>query len=324
MDSASPTSWDIIRYAADPLSTAREWSELPEDDRRRRAVQAAQAYDLPPLWSLTQAHLTLFGRAGASASNRTLRTYKQGIARYLDFAQSRAVSLLRPSRDSGALYIRTLEAEGLAPSTVQVHLAAARALYKALRWAGVTDRDPLSDLKPAPEKTAPWDKRQPYREDELRRLLQFASLRDRVLILLCAHGGLRISEAVALHWEDVQLAAGQLTVTGKGGKVRQVRLSKSLKGELLPLRDQAQPGDQEPVIGASQTAARERLRKLCQESGVRYLGWHAMRHYAGTRLTRQTGNLEHAARHLGHSSLETTRIYAKWADSALDEALEGW
>ncbi|MFT2720330.1 site-specific integrase [Deinococcus sp. A31D244] len=64
-----------------------------------------------------------------------------------------------------------------------------------------------------------------------------------------------------------------------------------------------------------------------QRAGRRALrdrGWHAFRHYAGTRLVRQTGSLEHAARHLGHASLETTRVYAKWSDTALPDALASW
>ena len=79
-----------------------------------------------------------------------------------------------------------------------------------------------------------------------------------------------------------------------------------------------------PVIGASQTAARQRLRLIAERAGTRYLGWHAFRHYAGTRIVKQTGNLEYAARHLGHSSIETTRVYAKWSDRALDDALASW
>ncbi|UQN09002.1 tyrosine-type recombinase/integrase [Deinococcus sp. QL22] len=47
---------------------------------------------------------------------------------------------------------------------------------------------------------------------------------------------------------------------------------------------------------------------------TRYRGWHAFRHSAGTRLVRQTGSLKYAAHHLGHSSIETTRVYAKWSD----------
>ncbi|WP_237724998.1 tyrosine-type recombinase/integrase [Deinococcus alpinitundrae] len=78
------------------------------------------------------------------------------------------------------------------------------------------------------------------------------------------------------------------------------------------------------MIGATQTAARQRLRLLAKKAGVTYRGWHALRHYAGTRLVAQTGSLEHAARHLGHSSIETTRVYAKWSDQTLNDALAGW
>ncbi len=38
----------------------------------------------------------------------------------------------------------------------------------------------------------------------------------------------------------------------------------------------------------------------------------------------QTGSLEHVARHLGHAQIETSRIYAKWSDETLREALSKW
>src|SRR5690606_40986826 len=61
-------------------------------------------------------------------------------------------NLLRPSRDAGVVYLRRLEA-GLkpdgtpaprppSPATLQVKLAAARTLYRALRWAGATEARP--------------------------------------------------------------------------------------------------------------------------------------------------------------------------------------
>ena len=49
-----------------------------------------------------------------------------------------------------------------------------------------------------------------------------------------------------------------------------------------------------------------------------------VRHYAGTRLLQQTRSLEHVARHLGHAQIETSRIYAKWSDETLREALSAW
>ncbi|MGX9688621.1 tyrosine-type recombinase/integrase [Deinococcus wulumuqiensis] len=252
-------------------------------------------------------------------SLRTARAYREGIIRFLAHAQTRTVNLLRPGRDAGAVYVRSLETEGLKPASVRVHLAAARALFRALRWAGVTEADPFSDSKPAKDKVAPWDKRSPYSEDEVAALLAHAPLRDRVLILLCAHGGLRISEALALRWDEVE--AGSLLVrAGKGGKSRRVTLSRTLATALADFR----PGQSaDLVVGGTQEAARKRLARIARLAGMESKGFHAFRHYAGTRIAGSLG-LEDAARHLGHSSIETTRVYAKWADTALGNELRNW
>ena len=309
----------IVTYQGDPLAGARGWTELNPEERRRRAVLAAQHLDREVLWSLTEAHTSLYGSAGVKMSVRTRRSYKEGVGKFLDHAEKTGVGLIRPERDAGPMYIRTLEANGLSPSSVRVHLAAVRALFRALRWAGATVLDPFSDARPAKDKTAAWDKRQPYTDDEVQALTKMAGPRDQALILLCAHGGLRIEEALSLAWTDVDLPGAVLTVrNGKGGKQRRVTLTPSLVSTLKTLPQEGL------VIGASQTAARQRLRLIAERAGTRYLGWHAFRHYAGTRIVRQTGNLEYAARHLGHSSIETTRVYAKWSDRALDDALASW
>ena len=115
---------------------AGRWASLSEEDRRRRAVEAAAARDVDALWSLTEAWLTLYGASGAKVSVNTPQAYERGV-RVLVEAWA-GENLLRPSRDAGALWLRGLEAEGLSPSTLRVRLAAAKALYKALRWAGAT------------------------------------------------------------------------------------------------------------------------------------------------------------------------------------------
>lgn len=308
-------------YRGGALDGARTWADLHADERKRRATVAAQYKDAAALWSLTEAHTFLYGSAGGSLSPRTARAYREGVRRFVSYAEQAGVSLIRPEQDAGPLYARTLEGQQLAPSSVRVHLAAARALYRALRWAGVTAFDPFSDTKAAKDKTAAWDKRQPYTESEVRALLEASGPRDRALILLCAHGGLRIMEALALTWADVQ--GDTLTVRhGKGGKLRRVACSPTLSAA-LDLWGSIGRTSGGLVIGGGQTAARERLRLLCTRAGVAYKGWHAFRHYAGTRLAASAG-LENAARHLGHASIETTRVYAKWGDASLKNALADW
>jgi integrase/recombinase XerC len=149
-------------------------------------------------------------------------------------------------------------------------------------------------------------------------MLEYSSDVDRVLVLLCGHGGLRVSEAVALEWGDVD--KDTLTVRkGKGNKQRRVNISHALYEALGKL-----PRNNDRVLPFTDTRARARLRNLANRANVNYKGAHALRHYAGTRLHNDTGSLEHVARHLGHSSLETTRVYAKWSDSVLKDTLANW
>jgi len=50
----------------------------------------------------------------------------------------------------------------------------------------------------------------------------------------------------------------------------------------------------------------------------------ARRHYRGTRLMRDTGDLDTVARVLGHRSIETARVYAKWCDQGAKTAIGRW
>lgn len=317
----------VVPYRGVGVDRARAWVDLPDDARRRCAVEACRDHDTEALWDLTDAHLTLYGRAGATVSPYTRRNYRQGVVALV--ATWRQENLLRPRRDAGALWLRTMEDAGLKPSTVTVRLAGARALYAALRWAGATELDPLRDAHPAKDTVPAWEKRHPYAEDEIRRLIMFSSGDDQALVLLGAHAGLRVSEMLALRWDDIDLTRRQLVVrNGKGGKPRTVAMSRSLTAALADLRETG-----ERVVGneasyvlpyRSTVAAWKRLNKVCMRAGVAPRGIHSLRHAAGTRVVQETGSLEEAAHHLGHASIETTRVYAKWSNKKLKATVGEW
>lgn len=224
--------------AGDALTAARRWIDWDPSERRRRAAEACRDRDAELLWELTEAVMVLYGRAGARVSAHTCKAYRSGITALMLSWQH--VPLLHPTRDHAALWLRDMEAAGLAPKTVTVRLAAGRALYRALRWAlnsgnekDAGGPDPFKDVRPAADPTPAWAKRQPYSQADVDRLLAVATGSDRLLILLTAHGGLRVSEALALTAADVDLIDERLTVRkGKGGKMRQVRLSRTLADEL--------------------------------------------------------------------------------------------
>jgi integrase/recombinase XerC len=309
---------DVPRITS--FDRAKTWSDLSSEERKRRAVLAIRDQDADTLWTLTEAYLTLHGSSGTAISPRTLKAYRWAVNRYLTYARTQAVNLLRASSSDGVRFVRTVEAEGLSASSTRVQLAGVRLFYAALRWADATQAAPFNDVKPVREKTAAWDKRSPYTHDEVQALLEHADARMQALILLCAHGGLRISEALAVRRADINLDGRELTVRhGKGGKQRRVVIGDTLIRALNRLPEQ--PGS---LIGGSYPAAVERLRRLCLRAGVAYRGYHALRHYAGTRLTREGASLDDVARHLGHSVLETARIYAKWSDDSLRRRIGQW
>lgn len=309
----------LNRYRVSALDRARNWNDLEAGERRRRAVVAARDKDKDALWSLTEAYLVLNGASGTGVSPRTLKAYRWATDRFLTYAGEQAFTLLSPASGDGVRFIRTVEAGGLSPASTRVQLAGVRLLYSALRWAEATQVSPFADVRPVRDKTAAWDKRSPYREEEITALLAHADPRMGTLLLLCAHGGLRISEALALEWRDVQLDAGELLVrSGKGGKQRRVVLGKSLVQALEKV------GLEGRVIGGSYPAAVERLRRLCARTNIPYRGYHALRHAAGTRLVKEGASLDDVARHLGHSALETARIYAKWSDDVLRRRMAQW
>ncbi|WP_026299098.1 tyrosine-type recombinase/integrase [Deinococcus aquatilis] len=306
-------------YRGSALDRAKGWNDLLPEERKRRAVEAARDQDAEALWTLTEAYLTLHGASGTSTSPKTLKAYRWAVVKFLTYAGDQAVNLLRATSGDGVRFIRTVEAGGLSPSSTRVQLAGVRLLYAALRWAEATQAAPFSDVKPVRDKTAAWDKRQPYTDAEVQALADGGDPRMRVLVLLCAHAGLRVSEALALTWNDVQLDARELRVLfGKGGKQRHVVFGETLRTALLALKSEGH------VVGGSYPAAVERLQRLCARTGVPYRGHHALRHAAGTRLMREGASLDDVARHLGHSALETARIYAKWSDESLRRRIGQW
>lgn len=333
-DSADRPGTALDRFRGDALTRAASWAGLPPDDLRRRAAKAANARDVDELWALTEAYLFLHGSKGARVSRHTLRTYRRGVVDVLEAWHGE--NLLRPSRDAGVLYMRRLEsgdghAEAPKPATLQVKLAAARTLYRALRWAGATEARPFEDVRVAKDPTPPWEKRRPYGDDEVEALLALADDAERAMVLLGAHGGLRIGEMADLRWSDLDLAKSVLRVrSGKGGKAASVRMTRRLREALVELRRHGEADhrqrDAALVLPWGADHARRRFRRLCARAGVDYrtAGVHGLRHGAGTRYYRQTKDLGRVAAHLRHADIQTTRIYAKIDTAAIGDDIEEW
>lgn len=312
---------DLIRAAnSSLLQRTRDLATLGEEELRRFAAEAARDRDAGALWALTEAHLTLHGSSGSRVSSHTLSAYRHSVAALLsDWAGE---NLLRPSRNAGVLWVRELEGR-YKSATVRVYLAGAKALYAALRWSGASEAVPFADVKVAVDKTPAWEKREAYTRTEVDWLERCSEGPTYLIILLGAHGGLRVSEMTALRWEHVDLGDGSLrVVAGKGGKTARVYLTPTLAKALEATPPEERTGFVLPC--RSRQSVYERLESACKQARVRFKGVHALRHASGTRLKEETGDLALVADHLRHNSMDTARGYAKADNRQLRRALGEW
>jgi|SRR5262245_22005237 len=142
------------------------------------------------------------------------------------------------------------------------------------------------------------------------------SKRDRVLLEVIYAAGLRVSEAVALTWEDVisREKGAQLSITGKGGKVRQVLLPDVVSRSLLSLRSDAGAGD--PVFASRQggslteRAVNGMVKRTARKAGLsEAISPHWLRHAHGSHAIDRGASLPEVQNTLGHGNIATTSGY---------------
>ncbi len=155
--------------------------------------------------------------------------------------------------------------------------------------------------------------------------------RDASLVLFLLHTGLRLSEAIELQMEDIQLSERKgsvLVQNGKGNKQRSVPLNSDARKALqewLAVRPQSDhlwmtvEGEHESLSGRTVQRVLQRYAKAAQ---LDELTPHVCRHTFAKNLVENEVGLEKVAVLLGHSSLNTTRIYITPSARDLELAVE--
>ncbi|MFC5846825.1 tyrosine-type recombinase/integrase [Deinococcus petrolearius] len=302
-------------------------TDLSDQDLRVRAAEAASTYDVETLVQVTQAYMTAGSRKGARTSPKTLAAYSLAVRDFVPWAREHGVQLLRPGRRDGGRYVAQLQtrpSQGrgrtgpLRASTVALYVAGARALYRALHWAGATEAQPFEDAHAPPDPTPGIVRNPPY-TGEIDAALEQCEPRLAALLLLCAHAGLRVSEALGVKVGDLQ--GTQVTVHGKGGKIRRVPLGRRVRAALGGLSPVHPDGS---LFGWTYHQAKYRMVRAFRAAGHGHAwrGFHAARKHSGTRLYRATKDFTRVSVFLGHSSVDTTRRYVALEENDVQDEVE--
>lgn len=258
-------------------------------------------------------------------SAHTLKAYREDLDHWLaSFPSDRWESL---QAEATPLQLRAYLAalnSTHARSSVCRRLSAIRGFLKHARTRDWIQREAAS-LVPTPKHVRPLPRF--FSIEEMQELLEAPDpstrigCRDRAL-LECLYGaGLRVSEAVGLDWENIDLERGWVEVLGKGSKVRQAPLGRPAVDALQQFRSVWSSAEGEsacigPVFRnlrgtrlTTRSVARLLARHLVRIASSKTLSPHGLRHSFATHLLAAGADLRTIQELLGHARLSTTQRY---------------
>ena len=170
---------------------------------------------------------------------------------------------------------------------------------------------------------------------ELKRMINVSKkhLRNNAILHMLFSTGLRVSELCSLN-HDIDLTQEEMTIRGKGGKLRIVFLSENAKKSVLKYLATRTDMDEALFIQeGSQVVRREEnnisirlgvrsveriMKQIAIEAGIsKRVTPHTIRHSFATDLLRNGADIRSVQIMLGHSNISSTQIYTHITDKHL-------
>jgi integrase/recombinase XerD len=262
----------------------------------------------------------------------TLASYRRDLHRYLEYLLGRGIGSIDgvdAAAVSGFLaYLREGDDDHrpLSATSSARAVVAVRGLHRFALRDGLVDVDVSREVRPP---TPPRRLPKAISPEDVERLLDAAgyartplSIRDRALLEVLYATGARISEAVGLAVDDLDLPDRSVLLAGKGGKQRRVPLgsfaARELEAYLVQVRPQlVASGRGTPILflnsrggPLSRQSAWLVLRAAAERAGLTTgISPHTLRHSFATHLMDGGADVRVVQELLGHSSVTTTQIY---------------
>ena len=265
----------------------------------------------------------------------TIASYRRDLRRYADFLDATGVRGLAEVGESDvAAFLTALRAGDddhppLSATSAARAVVAVRGLHRFALLDGLVPDDVAAEVRPpAPARRLP--KAVPVSSIEA--LLAAAGsvegprgLRDRALLELLYGTGARISEAVGLAVDDLDLSAAAVRLAGKGGKERVVPVGsyavRAVDDYLVRARPELALKARGGVRGGAlfvnarggpltRQSAWAILRSAAERAGLaEEVSPHTLRHSFATHLLDGGADVRVVQELLGHASVTTTQVY---------------
>jgi integrase/recombinase XerD len=258
-------------------------------------------------------------------ARNTLEAYSRDLNRLANFLAANGVESWPDGHGSQLrTYFSSLRETGLSVRSITRNLVALRQFYRFLEKERVIQENPVPRLLlPVESRRLPTT----LTHDDVERLLNQPSpatllgLRDRAMLEFLYATGLRVSELVSLHIQQINLEGDYLTVRGKGGKVRVLPFGRwaeeRLRLYLRAVRPKLVQRRNSSVLFLTRSGkalTRQGFWKLIRRHALaagieRKVTPHTLRHSFATHLLEGGADLRAVQSMLGHSDISTTQIY---------------
>ncbi|MEK7124903.1 MAG: site-specific tyrosine recombinase/integron integrase [Patescibacteria group bacterium] len=286
-------------------------------------------------------------------SRRTVENYGRYLDRFIQFSKASTIDqVTEDGIRQYRLYLNRFHDDAGAPLkhvTQNYHIIALRNFLKYLAKRGIQavaperielgrqeerqvtflERGELDRLLDAPALLRSEELRTGKKGNEL------GTLRDRAMLATLFSTGMRVSELCSLDRDMVNGRQGEISVRGKGGKVRVVFLSERAKDDLSQYLTKRPDVDEALFIRIPKSGTfgkdddlrltprtvQRLVKKYATQAGIigKKVSPHTLRHSYATDLLRNGADIRSVQAMLGHSSVTTTQIYTHVTDTQLRE-----
>lgn len=239
-------------------------------------------------------------------SRNTIKVYKYNLSNFLKFVKKKPEYVLKEDIES---YFTYLINKGFKVASIRLNYASLKFFFT---WIVPRDINFIAIDRPKKEKRLPMVL---AKKDIKEMINNTSNLKHKLLIELLYSSGLRVSEAINLKIQDIDIENNVVRVNyGKGAKDRVSILSNKFKEDLLKYlckkRDNEvflfSKGDNHIVLKTAQRIVENAAKKAKLNKRVTP---HMLRHSFATHLLEDGVDIRHIQKLLGHSRLETTQIY---------------
>ncbi|MDD2927379.1 MAG: site-specific tyrosine recombinase XerD [Candidatus Omnitrophica bacterium] len=258
-------------------------------------------------------------------SNNTIISYREDLNTYLDFIEKSDIDVLsKISKNNISNFMFAQKEKGIGANSIARRLAAIRMFHRFLTRERILKSDPSTLIespklwKRVPETLSLNEVEALIAQPNVRNI---QGTRDKAILETLYATGMRVSEAVNLKKDNVNLDIGFLRCIGKGTKERVIPLGKKAIAGIQRYLDVSRPkllkNKESEFLFVSrfgQKISRQSfwkiIKKYARAAAIKKpIKPHILRHSFATHLLERGADLRSVQEMLGHSNISTTQIY---------------